>query len=289
MACGSGSTSRCATRAATRAAELRLARALEAGREDIGYLPARAWAADGLPAFRALLAPFAVTTYPAAQALATGPIARDALPALPDSVVGLALVPAQLRRVLANRPLTTAATFRGLRVRVIDNAQSASDFAALGAEPVQGLFAGEVGAGALPGPARRRRVVAEAGARQQLRGPGAVSDGLRGLPEVPEHRPQRPCVGEAVRGSARRSCARRRATSSPPRRRSRAEEVSQLAQLCRSGVRVVTPSTAQLQALAEGRRAAPSARLDAEGHGRAARAARRRAARRRRRACRRTA
>jgi hypothetical protein len=57
------------------ATELRLARALEAGRAEIGYLPARAWSAAGIPAFRALLAPFAVTTDETAQALATGEIA----------------------------------------------------------------------------------------------------------------------------------------------------------------------------------------------------------------------
>src|SRR5262245_5148261 len=41
----------------TPARELALARALKAGREDMGYVPARAWAADGDGAFKALLAP----------------------------------------------------------------------------------------------------------------------------------------------------------------------------------------------------------------------------------------
>ena len=84
--------------------ELKLARALQSGREDMGYLPARAWAADGLPAFKALLAPFLVTTYPAAQAVATGRIGDAALSTLPPSVVGVALVPAEVRRVLARWP-----------------------------------------------------------------------------------------------------------------------------------------------------------------------------------------
>ena len=58
-----------------------------------GYLPARAWAADGLPAFKALLAPFAITTETAAQRLASAPVAQEVLKTLPASVVGLALVP----------------------------------------------------------------------------------------------------------------------------------------------------------------------------------------------------
>ena len=42
--------------------ESKLARALQQGLVDIGYLPARAWAVEGLPAFKALLAPFVMTT-----------------------------------------------------------------------------------------------------------------------------------------------------------------------------------------------------------------------------------
>src|SRR4051794_34442236 len=42
--------------------EVELAQALESGKVDAAYLPARAWAATGIPAFRALLAPFAITT-----------------------------------------------------------------------------------------------------------------------------------------------------------------------------------------------------------------------------------
>lgn len=125
--------------------EPKLARALETGRADIGYLPARAWADGG--AFRALLAPFVVTTTSAEQELASGPVADQILTSLPDSVVGVGLVPAEPRRILATRPPDSLAAFSRMRVRIVDNAQSASDFTALGARPVQGMSSDDVYSG----------------------------------------------------------------------------------------------------------------------------------------------
>ena len=125
--------------------ELALARALEAGREDIAYLPARAWAAAGVPAFRALLAPFVITTEGASQAVAEAPVAQRIVATLPRSVVGIALVPDEPRRVLASRPVDSPAAFSGLRIRIIDNAQTAANFDALGARAVQGLDSQQTG------------------------------------------------------------------------------------------------------------------------------------------------
>jgi TRAP-type C4-dicarboxylate transport system substrate-binding protein len=119
--------------------ELALARALEGGHEDIAYLPARAWAAARLPAFRALLAPFVITTEHASQNVANAPVAQRILATLPKSVVGIALVPDQARRVLADRPVASLAAFSGMRIRIVANPQSAADFAALGAALVPGL------------------------------------------------------------------------------------------------------------------------------------------------------
>src|SRR5689334_12837045 len=99
--------------------ELRLAHALETGKVPIGYLPARAWAVAGVPEFRALLAPFVVTTQRASLALASGPVAASILQSLPHSVVGLGLVPQEARRVLSVRPPTSAAALRGLRIRIV--------------------------------------------------------------------------------------------------------------------------------------------------------------------------
>lgn len=121
--------------------ESKLARALQQGLVDIGYLPARAWAVEGLPAFKALLAPFVMTTDLAAQDLASSATAGKILETLPRSVVGVALVPAESRRILATRAPLTPAAFAHLRIRIIDNPQSAAAFRALGAVPVEGLDA----------------------------------------------------------------------------------------------------------------------------------------------------
>jgi TRAP-type C4-dicarboxylate transport system substrate-binding protein len=245
------------------AAELRLARALEAGREDIGYLPARAWSADGRAAFSALLAPFVVTTYPAAQEVAEGPIAREVLGTLPSSVVGLALVPAQLRRVLAVRPPVSMSALAGLRVRVVDNPQSASDFRALGAQPVQGLDSGEVQTEIQA----RRLDGAETSASAVLENSyAAVAKYLSSYAVFPKFQSivvssrawARLTAGQrdAVRAAARSAVTL--AGELLPR-----QERAQLAQLCRSGLRVVTPSVAQLNALAA---AAAAAHGDGDPH-----------------------
>jgi TRAP-type C4-dicarboxylate transport system substrate-binding protein len=237
------------------AAEVKLAGALEAGEEDVGYLPARAWAT---PAFKALLAPFLVTTYPAAQTVASGPIADRALATLPKSVVGLALVPSQLRRVLANRPPVSLDAFTGLRVRVIDNAQAASDFEALGAVPVQGLRSGDVyrelQAHRLDGAESSPAFVLENSYTQ-------VAGYLSSYALFPKYesivvsaRAWGELSGEqrdAVRAAARDTVASA-ATALP------AQERDQLARLCRAGIRVATPTTAQLDALAEAAQPAAS-------------------------------
>jgi TRAP-type transport system periplasmic protein len=127
--------------------ESKLVRALKRGLVDIGYLPARAWAVEGLPAFKALLAPFVITSDLAAQDLASSPAARQIVETLPSSVVGVGLVPAESRRILATRAPLTPAAFARLRIRIIDNPQSAAAFRALGAVPVEGIHDPEVFSG----------------------------------------------------------------------------------------------------------------------------------------------
>lgn len=121
--------------------ELRLVHALESGKVPVGYVPARAIAAAGLPDFQALLAPFVLSTEQASQAFAQSPLADSVLQSLPHSVVGLALVPQEARRILATKPPTSVAALRGLRIRIIDNRQTAADLRAVGARPVEGLVA----------------------------------------------------------------------------------------------------------------------------------------------------
>ena len=125
--------------------ENKLAPALMAGKEKIAYMAARGWAAAGIGEYKALMAPFAITTEQATIAAASGPVAAQALAALPKSVVGVALIPAEPRRVLATRELTTPGAYQGLTLRINDNLQAAADFSALGAVPIQGMAGEDVG------------------------------------------------------------------------------------------------------------------------------------------------
>jgi len=125
--------------------ELALARDVRAGRVGLGYLPARVWAREGAPAFEALLAPFAITTFRTADALAAGRVGRALLKTLPSSLVGVALVPSEPRRILASTRPVTRKAFAGLRMYVNDNPR-ALGLRALGARPVEGACC----AGAVP-------------------------------------------------------------------------------------------------------------------------------------------
>jgi TRAP-type C4-dicarboxylate transport system substrate-binding protein len=136
--------------------EARLVAALRAGQVGFSFQPARDWAAAGLPGFEALDAPFEVTTVRASDRLAASPVAGALLREFSSiGLVGLGLVPSEPRQILSTRPLFGPAAFRGIRVRITDNPQTAAMIKAIGARPVQGLSAGQVGgmlrSGALTG------------------------------------------------------------------------------------------------------------------------------------------
>jgi hypothetical protein len=198
-----------------------------------------------------LLAPYGVVTDAAAQALASGPIARDVLAELPDSVVGLGLVPAESRRVLANRAPLSPADFRGLRLRVFDDPQSAAAFEALGAKPVQGLAHREAASaldrGDLDG-------VESAPAHMLANGYWSHARHLSGYGVFPKF--QSIVVNRATWESlsATQQAAVRAAaeeTTRSARAVVAAQEQSGLRQLCGAGIAVVVPTQDQLRALAE--------------------------------------
>jgi TRAP-type C4-dicarboxylate transport system substrate-binding protein len=125
--------------------EARLARDLRAGTADFGILPARAWAPAGVEAFDVLQAPFVLGSYDVARAAIAGPAGSALQQALERAgVTPLGLVPAELRRVLAIRPLSTPEAFRGLSIRIPDNDTSAAVLRRLGATPVEGVRAPDV-------------------------------------------------------------------------------------------------------------------------------------------------
>jgi TRAP-type transport system periplasmic protein len=229
--------------------ELRLARALQGGKADVGYLPARAWSAAGIGAFKALLAPFALTTDEATQTLASSPVARDVLAALPDSVVGLALVPAESRRVLAVRPPLSPAAFKGMRVRVVDDPQAAAAIESLGARAVEGLRSDAVG------PALRDRRLDGAETAPTYALSNGYWNGARHLSGYGVF-PKLQSIVLSRRTWQRLSGAQQaamRAAAADTVRSARSavpeQEQSDLRQLCAAGVRISVPSAAQLQAL----------------------------------------
>ncbi len=128
--------------------ELRLAEALREGSAEMAYIPSRAWERDGgrVLAFRALQAPFLIDSYPLLRAVTTGSIAQQLLASLgPDGLVGLGLVPTELRRVLGRRPLVSPADLRGARIRVPTSPTSVVDRRALGAIPLTDFTSTQVG------------------------------------------------------------------------------------------------------------------------------------------------
>lgn len=124
-----------------------LVRALRSGKVEMAYIPSRAWErASSVTAFRALQAPFLVTTYPLLRRITTGSIGRSMLRSLGSlGLVGLGLVPDELRRPLGRRPLDSPATLRGARIRVITSPTSVLALRSLGIVPVTSLTSRETG------------------------------------------------------------------------------------------------------------------------------------------------
>jgi len=124
--------------------ELKLVRALRSGKVALAFLPSRAWERDGLPTFRALQAPFLITSYPLLRRITLGPIGARMLRSVSRfGLIGLGLVPKELRRPLGRAPLVSPAAFRGARIRVVKSPTSVLDVRALGAVPVANLDAHE--------------------------------------------------------------------------------------------------------------------------------------------------
>ena len=133
----------------TRGGPERLAPDLRDGTIDLAMIPSRDWAAIGDPGFLALQTPFLVDTNESSKALSTGAAAGDLLKGMAayDGVVGLGLVAAEPRRLLTRQPVVTAEDLAGTRIRVSDSDQTMALLTAMGADPVQGMIAADVGEG----------------------------------------------------------------------------------------------------------------------------------------------
>lgn len=78
--------------------------------------------------------------------MVTGPVGQEMLASLDRvGLVGLGLVPNELRRPLGRRPLVSVRDFRGARIRVVTSPTSEFAVRALGAVPVPELTSDELG------------------------------------------------------------------------------------------------------------------------------------------------
>jgi TRAP-type C4-dicarboxylate transport system substrate-binding protein len=122
--------------------EAKLAGAVRSGTVQLGYVPSRDLAADGVVAFQALQSPFLIDTTPTAVTFAGRPLAGEVLASLDErGVHGLALIPFESRRLLSKRPVTSLGDLEGVQVRISDSDQTAKLVSAWGAVPVQGYVA----------------------------------------------------------------------------------------------------------------------------------------------------
>jgi TRAP-type C4-dicarboxylate transport system substrate-binding protein len=239
--------------------ESRLVAAQRAGRVGFSFQPARDWAAARLPGFEALDAPFLVTTVRASDLLAASPVAAALLRELSSlGLVGLGMVPSEPRQILATRPLLAPAAFRGTRVRITDNPQTAALMTAIGSRPVQGLSANQVGgllrSGSLTG--------VEGGAYYMLANSyNAEAPYLTSYALFPKFdtlvatRRAWMALTTAQRAAVRQAIA---ATLAHARTVLPGNESRDLAELCTNGVVLDEPSSAQLAALAREAAEAPA-------------------------------
>jgi TRAP-type C4-dicarboxylate transport system substrate-binding protein len=127
--------------------EARLVRALRSGNVQMAYIPSRAWErASSVRSFRALQAPFLVTDYAVLHRIAIGQIGHTMLASLGRiGLVGLGLVPHELRRLLGRTPLDSPAALRGARIRVVTSPTSVLALRALGVVPLTNFTSRDVG------------------------------------------------------------------------------------------------------------------------------------------------
>jgi TRAP-type C4-dicarboxylate transport system substrate-binding protein len=231
--------------------EARLARDIRAGKADFGVLPARAWAPAGVEAFDALQAPFVLGGYDVARAALAGPAGTALKRALEDAgVTALGLVPAELRRVLSVRPLATPGAYQGMSIRIPDNETSAASLRSLGARPIEEITADEV--------LRQLRMHELGGAETApvwavANNYGKYAQHITGyaLFDRVDTLVASPSAWKRL-SSGQQAAVRAAVEDTVGFAGSLADRDSKnLATLCRSGVRVTTPTEAQLSALVD--------------------------------------
>ena len=118
--------------------ETRTINAVRRGRYELGWIGARAWDLDGVKSFRALQAPFLITSMRLLNRVVTSSLAREMLDSLSThDVVGLMLAPDFLRHPVGmGRAFVSPKDFAGARIRIQPSRVTAAVIRALGARPV---------------------------------------------------------------------------------------------------------------------------------------------------------
>ena len=113
-------------------------RAVRSGEVDLGLVPTHAFQAQGVRSFRALQAPFLITSGSLAARATSGAIADRLQAGLREiALTALGLVPEGLDRPFGFlKPLLTPADFAGVRIRADSSRVTREALRALGAEPV---------------------------------------------------------------------------------------------------------------------------------------------------------
>jgi TRAP-type transport system periplasmic protein len=117
---------------------------VRAGKADLAWVGARAFRAEGVTAFDALIAPFAVTDYATEEALLRSSLAGEMLDAVGKAgVQGVAILPGPLQRLGMRRPWQKAADLAGMRIGAPAGI-GRRGLEALGAHPVAVASGGEL-------------------------------------------------------------------------------------------------------------------------------------------------
>ena len=113
--------------------------AVKRGRFDLGWIGARAWDLNGIKSFRALQAPFLITSIRLLNRVVASPLAGEMIGSLTKNggVVGLALLPDFLRHPVGmGRAFVKPRDFVGARIRIQPSRVTTAVIRALGARPV---------------------------------------------------------------------------------------------------------------------------------------------------------
>jgi TRAP-type C4-dicarboxylate transport system substrate-binding protein len=112
---------------------------VRSGHFDLGVVGARAWDLSGNKSFRALQAPFLITSQRLLNRVVQSSVGSDMIGSLGrQGVVGLALVPEFLRHPIGlGHRFVSLADFAGARIRILPSATSSALIRALGATPLE--------------------------------------------------------------------------------------------------------------------------------------------------------